>query len=94
MKAATRDEEESDDLYMTSCLWMIRRQWILKIAGKIFQCSLKVFYNAKKITRSDKSHETQYKIINKLHITHEICSKYDDSCSAACKKCQKQLGLT
>lgn len=51
----------------------------------------KVLYNAKKITRSDKSHETQYKIINKLHVTPEICSKYDNSCSA-CRKCEKQPG--
>ncbi len=52
----------------------------------------KVVYNAKRITRSDKSHETQFKIINKLHVTPEIRSKYDNSCSATCRKCQKQPG--
>lgn len=30
--------------------------------------------------------------INKLHVPPEICSKYDDSCSAACRQCQKQPG--
>ena len=45
----------------------------------------KIAYNAKRITRSDKSHETQFKIINK-HVTPEIRGKYDNSCSAACRK--------
>ena len=40
-----------------------------------------VVYNANRITRSDKSHERQFKIITKLHLTPEIHSKYDNSCS-------------
>ena len=52
----------------------------------------KIAYNAKRITRSDKSHETQFKIIYKLHVTPEIRSKYDNSYTAAYRKCQKQLG--
>ena len=45
-----------------------------------------VLYNAKRITSSDKSHEIQFKITYK-YVT-EICGKYDDSCSAVCRKCQ------
>uniref|UniRef100_A0A0E9QWF3 Uncharacterized protein n=1 Tax=Anguilla anguilla TaxID=7936 RepID=A0A0E9QWF3_ANGAN len=33
--------------------------------------------NAKSITSSNKSYETQYRIIHELHISPSICCKYD-----------------
>ena len=52
----------------------------------------KIFLNAKKITCSNKTHETQYKIIHRLHVTPLIRSKYDPTCSAQCLKCKASTG--
>ena len=52
----------------------------------------KIFLNAKKITCSNKTHETQYKIIHRLHVTPVIRSKYDPTCSAQCLKCKASAG--
>ena len=51
-----------------------------------------IFLNAKKITSSNKTHETQYKIIHRLHVTPAIRSKYDPTCSAQCLKCKNTVG--
>lgn len=40
-----------------------------------------------RISCSTKSHETQFKIIHKLHVTRTDRSKYDTECDVICKKC-------
>ena len=51
-----------------------------------------ILLNAKKITCSNKSYETQYKIIHKLHISPVIRSKYDPLCSPLCPRCRAGQG--
>ena len=46
----------------------------------------RILLNAKKITCSNKSYETQYKIIHRLHSTPAIRCKYDPMCSSICVK--------
>lgn len=43
-------------------------------------------YNTKKISWSSLSHEIQFKIIHKLHVTRIIRSKYDADCTTFCSK--------
>ena len=51
-----------------------------------------ILLNAKKITCSNKSYETQYKIVHRLHISPVIRSKFDPLCSPLCPRCQNGQG--
>ena len=51
-----------------------------------------ILLNAKKISCSNKSYETQFKIIHKLHISPVIRNKYDPLCSPLCPRCKVGQG--
>ena len=51
-----------------------------------------ILLNSKRITCSNKSYETQFKIIHKLHVSPVIRSKYDPLCSPICPRCKSEQG--
>ena len=52
----------------------------------------RILLKAKKITSSNSTYETQYKIIHRLHVTPAVRTIYDPMCSGQCVKCKNILG--
>uniref|UniRef100_A0A3B3Z6M4 Reverse transcriptase zinc-binding domain-containing protein n=1 Tax=Periophthalmus magnuspinnatus TaxID=409849 RepID=A0A3B3Z6M4_9GOBI len=70
----------------------IKKSWEYDFGVKLDdQQWIKVLNDAKQITKSNKSHEVQYKIINKMHVTPVTRSKYE-TCTTLCFKCKKEAG--
>lgn len=70
----------------------IKQSWELDF-GVILEDQIwsKVLDHARQITKSNKSYEVQYKIINKLHVTPLTRSKYV-TCTKFCLKCKRETG--